>query len=82
MFFFISYCVKSPGTPLAWFLKNKMYLKILYIHIHGASQMALVTKNLPTNAGGIRDLGTIPGLGRSPRGGHDPWVGKIPQRRA
>ena len=25
--------------------------------------------NLPTNAGGIRDTGSIPGLGRSPRGG-------------
>ena len=26
--------------------------------------------NLPTNAGDIRDTGSIPGLGRSPRGGH------------
>ena len=28
-----------------------------------------VVKNLPANAGDIRDTGTIPGLGRSPRGG-------------
>ena len=27
-------------------------------------------KNLPANAGNIRDMGSIPGLGRSPREGH------------
>ena len=27
-------------------------------------------KNLPANAGDIRDLGSIPGLGSSPRRGH------------
>ena len=32
--------------------------------------MALGVKNLPVNAGDIRDLGSIPGLGRSPGGGH------------
>ena len=35
-----------------------------------ASQVALVVKNLPANAGDIRDTGLIPGLGRSPGGGH------------
>ena len=35
-----------------------------------ASQMALVVKNLPANAGDIRDAGLIPGLGRLPGGGH------------
>ena len=30
-----------------------------------ASQVVLVVKNLPANAGGIRDRGSIPGLGRS-----------------
>ena len=34
------------------------------------SQVALVVKNLPANAGDIRDMGSIPGLGRSARGGH------------
>ena len=29
-----------------------------------------VAKNPPANAGDIRDLGLIPGLGRSPGGGH------------
>ena len=28
-------------------------------------------KNPPTSAGDIRNLGLIPGLGRSPGGGHD-----------
>ena len=32
--------------------------------------MELVVKNLPTNAGDIRDAGLIPGSGRSPAGGH------------
>ena len=32
--------------------------------------MVLVIKNPAPNTGGIRDLGSIPGLGRSPRGGH------------
>ena len=32
--------------------------------------MALVVKSLPANAGDIRDVGLIPGLGRSPGGGH------------
>ena len=31
--------------------------------------MALVVKNLPANAGDIRDARLIPGLGRSPGGG-------------
>ena len=35
-----------------------------------ASQVALVVKNPPTYAGDIRDTGSIPGLGRSPGGGH------------
>ena len=35
-----------------------------------ASQVVLVVKNLPANAGNVRDLGSIPGLGRSSGGGH------------
>ena len=31
--------------------------------------MVLVAKNLPANAGDLRDLGSIPGLGKSPGGG-------------
>ena len=35
-----------------------------------ASQMALVVKNLSANAGGKRNVGLIPGFGRSPGGGN------------
>ena len=30
----------------------------------------LLVKNLPANAGDIRDIGSVPGSGRSPGGGH------------
>ena len=33
--------------------------------------MALVVKNIPTNVGDIKDVGSIPGLRRSPGGRHD-----------
>ena len=35
-----------------------------------ASQVALVVKNPPVKAGDIREVGSIPGLGRSLGGGH------------
>jgi len=36
-----------------------------------ASQVELLLKNLPDNAGDKRDAGSVPGLGRSPGGRHD-----------
>ena len=36
-----------------------------------ALPVALVVNNLPTNAGHVKDVGSVPGLGRSPGGGHD-----------
>ena len=36
----------------------------------GTSQVVLVVKNPSVNAGDIRDVSSIPGLGRSPGGGH------------
>ena len=33
-------------------------------------RLALVIKNLPANAGEIRDAGSVPGLGRSPGEGN------------
>ena len=33
--------------------------------------MALLVKNPPANAGDLRDVGSVPGLGRSPGRGHD-----------
>ena len=35
-----------------------------------ASQVALVIKNLPANVRDLRDMGSIPGLGRSPGEGN------------
>ena len=40
-----------------------------------ASQVALMVKNPPANAGEVRETGSIPGSGRYPGGGH----GKPPQ---
>ena len=37
--------------------------------LYWASQVALVVKNPPANAGDIRDMSSIPGSGRSPGGG-------------
>ena len=37
------------------------------MYMYEVSQVALLVKNLPTNAG---DVGLIPGSGRSPGGGH------------
>ena len=45
------------------------YFKFTCIWIQ-ASQVAIVVKNLPANAGDIRDWSSIPGLGRTPGGGH------------
>ena len=36
----------------------------------GPPKVALVVKNPPANAGDLRAAGLIPGLGRSPGGGH------------
>ena len=37
----------------------------------GVSQMALLVKNPFANTGDVRDMGLIPGSGRSPGEGHD-----------
>ena len=47
---------------MACLRKTEMVLRV--------SQVAIVVKNPPANAGDIRDIGSIPGLGRSPGGGH------------
>ena len=41
-----------------------------HIWLLWASQVALVIKNPPANVGDIREVGSVPGLGRSPGGGH------------
>ena len=59
------YCrqlARSTGTNLD--------LQLVFKAKEGASQVVLVIKNLPANAGDLRDKGLIPGSGRSPGGGH------------
>ena len=58
------YGVAQSQTRLKWLSSSNSNL------VYRASQMSLMVKNLPANAGDIRDVGSIPGLGRSPGGGH------------
>ena len=53
---------------LTWLYNFCLTLPSCYA-LHGASQAALVVKNLPANAGDMRQ-------------GFNPWVRKIPWRRA
>ena len=48
----------------------KKYLCRAANFLTGASKVALVVKNLPDNAWGVSDVGSIPGLRRFPRGGN------------
>ena len=43
---------------------------VFAFNLMGSSQMGLVGKNPSANARDVRDTGSIPGLGRSPGGGH------------
>jgi len=56
--------VKKWGCKLTllWYLSSNIYM-------HQGSQVVLVVKSLPANAD-VRDVGSIPGLERSPGGGH------------
>ena len=56
--------LKAGGTQV---LLRKNYLLIF---THKASQVAQLVKNQSANTRELRDAGSIPGLGRSPRGGN------------
>ena len=57
---FCRQCWQAKRDSIGWYLvEGRVW----------ASQVALVVKN-PANAGDIRDMSSIPGLGRSPGGGH------------
>ena len=53
----------ATNIRVKWFCVNIGF-------IFKASQVALVVKNLPANAGDLRDVSSIPVSGRSPGGGH------------
>ena len=53
-----------------WWAENDT--SVILIHVLSplmGFQVVLVVRNLPASAGDIRDMGSIPGLGRSPGGG-------------
>ena len=45
------------------------WTELIGISITGASHVVLVVKNMPANVGDIRDMGSVPGLGRFPEEG-------------
>ena len=54
-------------------LGHKSETEVLFYHCLRVSVYSFneaCVKNLPANAGDIRDSGSIPGLGRCPGGGH------------
>ena len=53
---------EPPGKPI-----QNSFSKLLPLFM---PQVVLVVKNSPTNTGDIRDVSSIPGLGRSPVGGN------------
>ena len=73
----------SQRLPEVWGLQSAMvYIRVTLLccpscgfgqmyNDTGASQVALVVKSLPADTGDIRDVGSIPGPGRSPGEGHD-----------
>ena len=63
------YLSKPTFTPCFPFLPLCHSLRPLYLLLR-AAQVALVVKNPPASAGDARDVGSVPGLGRSPGGGH------------
>ena len=63
------YMASHPAVTMISIKRNKK-LSVVKINIFKASQVALVVKNLPANAGPTRDLGSITGSGRSPGEGN------------
>ena len=62
--------VNSLLQLFTWNNQVHSFLYCLSLLPDGASQEALVVRNLPLSAGDLRDPGLIPGLERSPEGGY------------
>ena len=57
---------------LQYFVISRFAFMWIYLHLLSrTSQVVLVVKNQPANAGYVRDVGSIAGSGVSPGGGHD-----------
>ena len=68
------FTTEPPGKPMPhWqlFIMHRIYITFIIVYIDlGLPWWALVVKNPPANAGELRGPSSIPGLGRSPGGGH------------
>ena len=63
--------IMDHRTLCNYFIKQRNMLRLLVSYdTRWASQVVVVVKNLPANAGDIRNVGSILGLGRSLGGGH------------
>ena len=76
IFHFVSHWIQNDALPN----------KDVSVEVQGL-QVILVVKNMPVNAGDIRDLGSIPGSERSPGGGNGnrlqySWLGNPMDRGA
>ena len=67
--FFLKYFTKVNERSLK-FIGFQFILQVP-IQVLRASKVALEVKNLPADAGAVRDVGSILGPGRFPGGGHD-----------
>ena len=62
--------LRRMGSRADWLQSAQHSGSVVVAPRLGVSQVVLVIKNLPANAGDLRDAGLTPGLGRSPGGGH------------
>ena len=60
----------SASTSVSSLTSWDMPPDFFEIRTQRTSQVTLVVKKLPANAGEIRDKGSVPELGKSPGGGH------------
>ena len=71
---FMVHCYGSPRNL------TQLWTQVALEGHPGASKVALVVKTMPANAEDARGEGSIPGLGRSPGGGHgDPLQDSSPE---
>ena len=65
------YLCQSAHTCLKGNFQITLFKKLFIFYWSIAdSQMVLLVKNPPANAGDVRNVGSFPGLGGSPGGGH------------
>ena len=70
-YYLLGWPKSSFGVFFYHLMENSNYLFGQSYTCNRALQVVLVVKNLPANAIDGRDVGSIPGSGRSPGGGHD-----------